>query len=121
MTRAQVSQLVKYLKNKSHGQNLRSTPGQAEPISTAQVCRSYLHGRGLVWFNISQDNAGGWLNEEITLGKRTGIGYGLVWFNISQDNAGGWLNEEITLGKHTGAVWFGLVQHQSGQCWRLAQ
>ena len=24
-------------------------------------------GRGLVWFNISQDNAGGWRNEEITL------------------------------------------------------
>jgi hypothetical protein len=38
-----------------------------------QVCRSYLHGRGLVWFNISQDNAGGWLNEEITLGKHTEI------------------------------------------------
>jgi hypothetical protein len=37
--------------------------------TTVQVCRSYLHGRGLVWFNISQDNAGGWLNEEITLGK----------------------------------------------------
>jgi hypothetical protein len=48
--------------------------------STAvQVCRSYLHGRGLVWFNISQDNAGGWLNEEITLGNHTGIGCGLVW------------------------------------------
>jgi hypothetical protein len=44
-----------------------------------QVCRSYLHGRGLVWFNISQDNAGGWLNEEITLGKHTGPGCGLVW------------------------------------------
>jgi hypothetical protein len=57
-------------------------PGQAEPSAqyffknstTVQVCRSYLHGRGLVWFNISQDNAGGWLNEEITLGKHTGIG-----------------------------------------------
>jgi hypothetical protein len=43
-----------------------------------QVCRSYLHGRGLVWFNISQDNAGGWLNEEITLGKHTVQQFGLV-------------------------------------------
>jgi len=31
------------------------------------VCRNYIHGRGLVWFNISQDNAGGWRNEEITM------------------------------------------------------
>jgi hypothetical protein len=31
-----------------------------------QVCRSYLKGRGLVWFNVSQDNSGGWLNEQIT-------------------------------------------------------
>eukprot|EP00093_Oithona_nana_P009614 09614.XXX_342720_345642_1 [CDS] Oithona nana genome sequencing. len=31
-----------------------------------QVCRKYLQGRGLVWFNISQDNSGGWLNEQIT-------------------------------------------------------
>ena len=31
-----------------------------------QVCRQYLVGRGLVWFNVSQDNSGGWLNEQIT-------------------------------------------------------
>ena len=31
------------------------------------VCRNYINGRGLVWFNISQDNAGGWRNEEITM------------------------------------------------------
>jgi len=31
------------------------------------VCRNYINGRGLVWFNISQDNAGGWRNEEITI------------------------------------------------------
>ena len=31
-----------------------------------QVCKKYLQGRGLVWFNISQDNSGGWLNEQIT-------------------------------------------------------
>ena len=31
-----------------------------------QVCRNYLKGRGLVWFNVSQDNSGGWLNEQIT-------------------------------------------------------
>ena len=32
------------------------------------VCRNYINGRGQVWFNISQDNAGGWRNEEITMG-----------------------------------------------------
>uniref|UniRef100_A0A0K2T6A4 receptor protein-tyrosine kinase n=1 Tax=Lepeophtheirus salmonis TaxID=72036 RepID=A0A0K2T6A4_LEPSM len=31
-----------------------------------RVCRRYLPGRGLVWFNISQDSSGGWLNEQIT-------------------------------------------------------
>ncbi len=31
-----------------------------------QICRKFLQGRGLVWFNISQDNSGGWLNEQIT-------------------------------------------------------
>ena len=30
------------------------------------VCRGYLQGRGLVWFNVSQDSSGGWLNEQIT-------------------------------------------------------
>ena len=34
------------------------------------VCRNYINGRGLVWFNISQDNAGGWRNEEITMAIR---------------------------------------------------
>jgi hypothetical protein len=48
--------------------------------TAVQVCRSYLHGRGLVWFNISQDNAGGWLNEEITLGKHTGVV--VVWLGL---------------------------------------
>ena len=40
--------------------------GYCAPYNGA-VCRSYIVGRGLVWFNISQDNAGGWRNEEITL------------------------------------------------------
>lgn len=31
-----------------------------------QVCREYLQGRGLVWFNVSKDNSGGWLNEQVT-------------------------------------------------------
>ena len=31
-----------------------------------QVCKKYLQGRGLVWFNISKDNSGGWVNEQIT-------------------------------------------------------
>lgn len=34
------------------------------------VCRNYINGRGLVWFNISQDNAGGWRNEEINMAIR---------------------------------------------------
>ncbi|XP_023341942.1 tyrosine-protein kinase transmembrane receptor Ror2 [Eurytemora carolleeae] len=41
--------------------------GYCAPYS-GKVCRSHLQGRGLVWFDISQDNAGGWLNEEITSG-----------------------------------------------------
>ena len=39
--------------------------GYCAPYNGA-VCRNYIVGRGLVWFNISQDNAGGWRNEEIT-------------------------------------------------------
>ena len=41
------------------------TKGYCAPYN-GQVCRHYLVGRGLVWFNISQDNSGGWLNEQIT-------------------------------------------------------
>ncbi|XP_059469753.1 tyrosine-protein kinase transmembrane receptor Ror2-like [Neocloeon triangulifer] len=33
-----------------------------------KICKNYLHGSGLVWFNISHDNSGGWLNEQITTG-----------------------------------------------------
>jgi receptor tyrosine kinase len=33
-----------------------------------QVCKSMLNGTGLVWYNISYDNTGGWLNEQITGG-----------------------------------------------------
>ena len=40
--------------------------GYCAPYNGA-VCRNYIRGRGLVWFNISQDNAGGWRNEEITM------------------------------------------------------
>lgn len=39
--------------------------GYCAPYS-GQICRKYLQGHGLVWFNISQDNSGGWLNEQIT-------------------------------------------------------
>jgi len=47
--------------------------GDAPPVRgycapyNGNVCRNYINGRGLVWFNISQDNAGGWRNEEITM------------------------------------------------------
>ncbi|CAG0914323.1 unnamed protein product [Notodromas monacha] len=33
-----------------------------------QVCKAKLNGTGLVWYNISYDNTGGWLNEQITGG-----------------------------------------------------
>ncbi|KAJ9581646.1 hypothetical protein L9F63_023163, partial [Diploptera punctata] len=42
-------------------------PGYCAPYN-GKVCRNYLNGTGLVWFNISHDNAGGWLNEQITAG-----------------------------------------------------
>ena len=35
-------------------------------LYNGQVCRKYLNGRGLVFYNVSQDNSGGWLNEKIT-------------------------------------------------------
>ena len=44
--------------------------GYCAPYNGA-VCRNYIRGRGLVWFNISQDNAGGWRNEEITTAIKT--------------------------------------------------
>lgn len=31
-----------------------------------QICTKYLTGIGKVWFNDSNDNPGGWLNERIT-------------------------------------------------------
>ena len=34
-------------------------------LYNGQICRKYLNGRGLVFYNISQDNSGGWLNEKI--------------------------------------------------------
>eukprot|EP00090_Calanus_glacialis_P001913 TRINITY_DN11429_c0_g1_i1.p1 TRINITY_DN11429_c0_g1~~TRINITY_DN11429_c0_g1_i1.p1 ORF type:complete len:925 (-),score=149.21 TRINITY_DN11429_c0_g1_i1:197-2971(-) len=52
------------------------TDGEAPPVKgycapyNGNVCRNYINGRGLVWFNISQDNAGGWRNEEITMSIR---------------------------------------------------
>ncbi len=47
------------------GSNGDYSKGYCAPYN-GQVCRSYLRGRGLVWFNVSQDNSGGWLNEQIT-------------------------------------------------------
>ncbi len=41
-----------------------ATKGYCAPYN-GQICRKFLQGRGLVWFNISQDNSGGWLNEQI--------------------------------------------------------
>ncbi|XP_059091496.1 tyrosine-protein kinase transmembrane receptor Ror2-like isoform X1 [Tigriopus californicus] len=38
--------------------------GYCAPYS-GKLCRKFLQGRGLVWFHVSQDNSGGWLNEQI--------------------------------------------------------
>jgi hypothetical protein len=48
-----------------------------------QVCRQYLVGRGLVWFNVSQDNSGGWLNEQVPILRISapGLPY-FSWHNI---------------------------------------
>jgi hypothetical protein len=45
--------------------SVAKSKGYCAPYN-GQVCRKYLQGRGLVWFNISQDSSGGWLNEQIT-------------------------------------------------------
>ena len=42
-----------------------ASKGYCAPYN-GQVCKKYLQGRGLVWFNISKDNSGGWVNEQIT-------------------------------------------------------
>ena len=39
---------------------------QVDTMPLVGLARFRLQGRGLVWFNISQDNSGGWLNEQIT-------------------------------------------------------
>ena len=31
-----------------------------------RICRKHLGGRGLVWYNISETDKGGWANEQIT-------------------------------------------------------
>ena len=43
----------------------QTKPGYCAPYN-GQVCKKYLQGRGLVWFAISKDNSGGWMNEQIT-------------------------------------------------------
>jgi receptor tyrosine kinase len=39
--------------------------GYCAPYS-GKICKKYLTGIGEVWFNDSNDNPGGWLNERIT-------------------------------------------------------
>ena len=65
------SSFMVYLKEEEKGEaggdlsNSDYLKGYCAPYN-GQVCRNYLKGRGLVWFNVSQDNSGGWLNEQIT-------------------------------------------------------
>lgn len=42
-------------------------PGYCAPYN-GRICKHYLNGTGLVWFNISHENTGGWENEQITAG-----------------------------------------------------
>ena len=53
--------------SKGDTSDMQQTPskGYYAPYN-GQVCKKYLQGRGLVWFNISKDNSGGWVNEQIT-------------------------------------------------------
>ena len=46
-------------------QQRKPSKGYCAPYN-GQICKKYLQGRGLVWFNISKDNSGGWMNEQIT-------------------------------------------------------
>ena len=61
----QRSFMVYVARGEKAGEESRAMKGYCAPYNGA-VCRNYIVGRGLVWFNISQDNAGGWRNEEIT-------------------------------------------------------
>jgi len=40
-------------------------PGYCAPYN-GKICKHYLNGTGQVWFNVSDDNTGGWQNEQIT-------------------------------------------------------
>lgn len=42
-----------------------SLKGYCAPYN-GKICRKYLTGIGQVWFNDSNENTGGWLNEKIT-------------------------------------------------------
>ncbi|CAL4093927.1 unnamed protein product, partial [Meganyctiphanes norvegica] len=44
---------------------LRRPLGYCAPYS-GRVCRKHLAGKGLVWYNITANDQGGWLNEHIT-------------------------------------------------------
>ena len=51
--------------NDQKGDQKKTLEGYCAPYN-GQVCKKYLQGRGLVWFNISKDDSGGWVNEQIT-------------------------------------------------------
>lgn len=44
---------------------IRRPLGYCAPYN-GRVCRKHLSGGGLVWYNITANNQGGWLNEHIT-------------------------------------------------------
>ena len=53
------------IKQGNEVQQRKPSKGYCAPYN-GQICKKYLQGRGLVWFNISKDNSGGWMNEQIT-------------------------------------------------------
>ncbi|XP_015520524.1 tyrosine-protein kinase transmembrane receptor Ror2 [Neodiprion pinetum] len=56
----------------SSAENNSSMKGYCAPYN-GKICKKYLTGIGQVWFNDSDGNNGGWLNEKITTGLWTDL------------------------------------------------
>lgn len=48
--------------------NVKAEPDGYCASYNGKICSSYLNNTGFVWYNMSNDNTGGWLNEQITTG-----------------------------------------------------
>nr|CAD7434437.1 unnamed protein product [Timema monikensis] len=58
---------AEYITAQSGETGLVPPVGYCAPYN-GKVCKHFLNGTGSVWFNISHEYAGGWLNEQITAG-----------------------------------------------------